>query len=72
MGFIPETPQILGLGTGFELLKDSGTLWGQGKLKFWGFLWGNPQKSPNFGVGSGDKISGIFPPLVFAQNIQSY
>ena len=63
LGFIPKNPQILGMGTGLQLLKCLGTLWGRGNPKFRGFLGEKPRKSPNFGVGTGEEISGIFPTL---------
>ena len=39
-------------------------IWGLGKLKFWGFLGVYPRKSPNFGAGMEERISGIFTTLV--------
>ena len=62
LGFIPKKPRISGMG--FQLLRCLGTLWGWGNPKFWGFMGKNPQKSPNFGVGTGEGLSGIFTPLV--------
>ena len=60
-----KSPQILGMGTGLQVQKYKlGILWGWGTLKFWGYLGKNPRKSPNFGVGTGETISGIFTTLV--------
>ena len=67
LGFIPEIPRFLGMGTGLELFIGLGILWGQGKLKLWGFWGENPKKSPNFGAGTGERISGIFTTLMGKQ-----
>ena len=50
--------------TGLELSIGWGIIVGQGKLKFWGFLGVNPQKSPNFWAGTEKRISGIFTTLM--------
>ena len=51
-GVYPRIPPFFGAGDGaFEDFEDaSGT--------------GNPKKSLNFGAGAGERISGIFPPLI--------
>ena len=63
----PKTPfspvsKTLFLGTGIELLKGLGIVWGRGQLKFWGFL-GFIPKFPRFsGLGTGTeslKTSGM-------------
>ena len=59
--FFP-VPETLFLGTGIELLKGLGIVWGWGQLKFWGFL-GFIPKFPRFlGLGTGTeslKTSGM-------------
>jgi len=67
--FIPKNPQILGLGSGLQLLRCLGTLQGGVNPKFWGFFWGNPPKSPNFGMETGEGILGIFQPLTCRGNL---
>ena len=64
LGFNPKIPCSLGMQTGLELSIGSGIIWGRGKLKFRGFLGVNPRKSPNFGVGTEERISGIFTTLI--------
>ena len=58
---IPENPRISGMGTGLQLLKCSGTLWGRGNPKFWGFFWGKTPKIPKFRGGDGGRNIGDFP-----------
>ena len=62
-GLSPKNPKFQGLGQGHNFQNAQGHFGDRETLKF-GFFWGeNPQKSPNFGVGMGDRISGIFPTL---------
>ena len=51
------------MGTGLQLQKCLGMFWGRGNPKLWGYLGKNPRKSPIFGVGTGERISGIFTTL---------
>ena len=52
------------MGTQLQLLKCLGMVWGRGNPKFWGLLGKNPRKSPKFGVGTGERILGIFTTLI--------
>ena len=50
--FFP-VPETLFLGTGIELLKGLGIVWGWDQLKFWGFLGFIPEFPRFSGVGTG-------------------
>ena len=54
-------PQISGTGTGLQLLKCLGTLWGRGSPKFWGFFGGKSPKIPKSRGGGGGRNIGDFP-----------
>ena len=64
LGFIPEKPQISGMGTGLQLLECLGTLWGWGNPKFRGFFGGKSPKIPKFWGGDGGRNIGDFPTTI--------
>ena len=62
-GVYPRISPFFGAGDGERAFKDFGDAFGTGKTQILE-IGENPRKSLNFGVGAGERISRIFPPLM--------